>query len=260
MGEFAGKSVIVLGAATPGNMGQAIARRFASQGAKVMVAGRKEAPLKALAEETGGVFCLCDITSKVGVESLVDATLAAFGQVDVGINATGLNISKPFLELSTDDLDRITRVQFIGPILFYQALIRGMKNGGSIIQISSITATMMFDDHAAYMGTKAGTDHVVRALAHEFGGKGIRANIVAPGLTDSPMAAMAFSVPAIIHLFNRETPLGRTGTTDDIAAACMWLASEECYMTGQTLQVNGGATLRRLPRAAEIQAAAISAP
>jgi NAD(P)-dependent dehydrogenase (short-subunit alcohol dehydrogenase family) len=130
-----------------------------------------------------------------------------------------------------------------------------MSKGGSIIQISSATATIMLDNHAAYMGTKAGADHVIRTVANEFGEKGIRANIVAPGLTDSPMAAMAYAVPAIIDLFNRETPMGRTGKPDDIAAACLWLASDDCYMTGQTLQVNGGVTLRRNPRNSEIMAA-----
>ncbi len=255
MRNFNGKSVIVLGAATPGNMGQAIARRFAQEGARVMVAGRKPAELKTLASEIDGEFCLCDITSKAEVDALVAKTLSAFGKVDVGINASGLNIIKPFLDVTTDDLERITKAQFIGPFQFYQALVRGMSMGGSIIQISSAVATIMLDDHAAYMGTKAGADHVIRTVANEFGEKGIRANIVAPGLTDSPMAAMAFAVPAIIELFNRETPLGRTGTVEDIAAACLWLASDECYMTGQTLQVNGGVTLRRNPRSSEIQAA-----
>jgi NAD(P)-dependent dehydrogenase (short-subunit alcohol dehydrogenase family) len=236
-------------------MGQAIARRFAKEGARVMVAGRNQAVLKKLADELGGASCLCDITSKADVEALVDATLAAFGRLDVGINASGLNVMKPFLEVTTDDLERITRAQFIGPFQLYQALIRGMTKGGSIIQISSATATIMLDDHAAYMGTKAGADHVIRSVANEFGEKGIRANIVAPGLTDSPMAAAAYAVPAIIDLFNRETPMGRTGKPEDIAAACLWLASDECYMTGQTLQVNGGVTLRRNPRNSEIMAA-----
>ena len=223
-----------------------------------MVSGRKPAELKMLASEIGGEFCLCDITSKSEIDALVAATVSAYGKIDVGINASGFSITKPFLDVTTDDLEKVTKVQFIGPFQFYQALVRAMSHGGSIIQISSATATIMLDDHAAYMGTKAAADHVIRTVANEFGEKGIRANIVAPGLTDSPMAAMAYSVPAIIELFNRETPLGRTGTPEDIAAACLWLASDECYMTGQTLQVNGGVTLRRNPRSWEMQAALLA--
>jgi NAD(P)-dependent dehydrogenase (short-subunit alcohol dehydrogenase family) len=261
MKRFEGKCVIVLGAGTGGNMGQAIARRFAEEGASVMVAGRKREPLKNLAIEIAGDHFLCDITVKSEVDALVAATLSRFGKVDVGINASGMNLSGPFLDVSTDDLEKITRAQFIGPFHFYQALVRAMLkgSGGSIIQISTAAASIMLDDHAAYMGTKAGADHVIRTIANEFGERNIRANVVAPGLTNSPMAAAAYAAPAILELFNRETPLGRTGVPEDIAAACAFLASEECYMTGQVLQVNGGVTLRRNPRAREMEAAMMMA-
>ena len=127
-----------------------------------------------------------------------------------------------------------------------------MAAGGSIIQISSATATILFHDHAAYMGTKAGTDHVIRCVAEEFGAKGIRANSISPGLTDTPMNAAAKTVPGLFDAFVPGYPLGRIGTVDDIAAAAVWLASDECFMTGQNLQVNGGLTLRRNPSKDEI--------
>jgi len=131
--------------------------------------------------------------------------------------------------------------------------------GGSLIQISSATATIMLNDHAAYMGTKAGTDHVIRCVAHEFGAEGIRANSVSPGLTDTPMNAAAKEVPGLFEAFRSGYPLGRWGTSEDIAAACVWLASDECFMTGETLQVNGGLTLRRNPTREEIGAAVAKA-
>jgi 2-hydroxycyclohexanecarboxyl-CoA dehydrogenase len=240
-------------------MGQAIARRFAAEGARVMVAGRNEAVLKALVDEIGGAYVCCDITVKADIDALVAVTIKRFGRVDVGINAVGLGLMKPFLDNTTEDLERITAVQFIGPFQFFQALIRAMTAGGSIIQISSATAQIMLDDHAAYMGTKAGSEQVIRAVANEFGARGIRANVISPGQTDTPMAAAAYAVPEIIKLFEREYPLGRTGTADDIANACLWVASDGCLMTGQVLQVNGGVTLRRNPRMAEIQAVAIAA-
>jgi NAD(P)-dependent dehydrogenase (short-subunit alcohol dehydrogenase family) len=134
-----------------------------------------------------------------------------------------------------------------------------MDRGGSLIQISSATATIMLNDHAAYMGTKAGIDHVVRCVANEFGAKGIRANSVSPGITDTPMTAQAKATPGLFEAFASAYPLGRVGTSDDIAAACAWLASDECFMTGQNLQVNGGLTLRRNPTRDEIQASVMKA-
>ena len=150
-------------------------------------------------------------------------------------------------------------LQFIGPFYFFQAMIGAMTQGGSIIRISSATATIMLNDHAAYMGAKAGTDHVIRCVANEFGERGIRANSISPGLTDTPMTAGAKQTPGVFEAFAAAYPLGRVGTSDDIAAAAVWLASDECFMTGQNLQVNGGLTLRRNPNRDEITASVMKA-
>jgi NAD(P)-dependent dehydrogenase (short-subunit alcohol dehydrogenase family) len=258
MGCLNGKVALILGAAGKDNMGQVIARRFAAEGARVMVAGRKAGPLTALAAEIGGAWALCDITQKADVDALVDQTVKQFGRVDIGINATGWGLLKPFLETTEQELADMMAIQFAGPFRFCQALVRTMTHGGSIIQISSATATIMLDNHAAYMGTKAGTDHVIRTIANEFGEQGIRANSISPGLTKSPMTAETFQNAAVIEVFRREYPLGRIGTTQDVASAAVWLSSDECFVTGQNIQVNGGLTLRRNPRNSEI-AAALSA-
>lgn len=249
------KAAIVLGAAGHDNMGQAIARAFAREGAQVMVAGRKEPPLRELAGEIGGRFALCDITVEADIAGLVQAALDAFGQLDIGVNATGWGLLTPFLDTTPEELERMTALQYIGPFQFMQAMVRAMTRGGSIIQISSATATIMLDNHAAYMGAKAGTDHVVRCVANEFGEKGIRANSISPGLTITPMSALAAQSKALVESFRKCYPLGRIGTVADIAEAAVWLASDACFMTGQNLQVNGGLTLRRNPRAHEIEAA-----
>jgi 2-hydroxycyclohexanecarboxyl-CoA dehydrogenase len=102
------------------------------------------------------------------------------------------------------------------------------------------------------MGTKVGADHVLRCVANEFGERGIRANSISPGVTNTPMAASAFEYEAVVELFKKEYPLGRVGTSDDIAEAAVWLASDDCFMTGQNLQINGGLTLRRNPRVSEM--------
>ena len=233
-------------------MGQKIAERLAQEGCKVVVTGRHEGPLRAIAEQIGGNYILMDITSKADVDAAADFAVKTYGKLDIGVNATGWGLMKPTHETTEADLDKIMGIQFKGPFFFIQAMLRVMGQGGSIIQISSATATIMLENHAAYMGTKAGIDHVIRTVANEYGARGIRANSISPGLTETPMAGDSFSVKELIDAFAKEYPLGRLGTREDIAAAVVWLASDECFMTGQNLQVNGGLTLRRNPILSEL--------
>ncbi len=259
MGRLSGKRAIILGAAGEGNLGWVTARRFAAEGARVLVAGRHDAPLKALADEIGGAWCICDITSDADLAAMVDACCDAFGGVDLAVNSTGWGLLTPFLDTTRDELERMCAVQFTGPYQFFQAVLRRMNDGGSLVQVSSATATIMMEDHAAYMGTKAGIDHVIRCIANEFGARGIRANSVAPGFTASPMTARAARNPAVVGAFAREYPMGRVGTLDDTAEAITWLCTDACFLTGECLQVNGGLTLRRNPTNAEIVSAAKAA-
>ena len=255
MGQLNGKVAVVIGAAGRGNMGQVIARAFASEGAQLVVAGRDAARLREFADEIGGEAIVCDICSEEDLKRLADTAADRFGGLDIALNATGWGLLKPFLDTTKADIEAIAALQFTGAILFYQAMLRAMRDGGSLIQISSATASIMLEDHAAYMGTKAATDHVIRCVANEFGHRGIRANSIAPGFTSTPMTARASRNAAILEAFAKEYPLGRVGTSEDIADAAVWLASDHCFMTGQVLQVNGGLTLRRNPRNAEIAAA-----
>ena len=253
MGMLDGKTAVIIGAAGRDNMAQVIARKLAAEGARMIVAGRDAVSLGELADEIGGIaFPDCDITDEAHLASLAATAVAAHGGIDIAINATGWGLLKPFLETTKAEIERVTALQFTGAILFYQAMLRVMRDGGSLVQISSATASIMLEDHAAYMGTKAGADHVIRTIANEFGHRGIRANSVAPGFTITPMTAKAGRNPAIIAAFTREYPLGRVGTSEDIAEAVAWLVSDRCFMTGQVLQVNGGVTLRRNPTNAEI--------
>jgi NAD(P)-dependent dehydrogenase (short-subunit alcohol dehydrogenase family) len=217
-----------------------------------VVGGRHEGPLRAFAEEIGGAAVLVDITRKEEVDAAADLAVDRFGRLDIGVNAAGWGLLKPTDETTEADLDKMLAIQFKGPFFFIQAMLRVMREGGSIVQISSATATIMLDNHAAYMGSKAGIDHVIRTVANEYGDRGIRANSISPGLTRTPMAGDSFAVPEFVEAFEREYPLGRVGTTEDIAAAAAWLVSDECFMTGQNLQVNGGLTLRRNPRLREL--------
>jgi NAD(P)-dependent dehydrogenase (short-subunit alcohol dehydrogenase family) len=257
--RLTGKRAVVLGAAGEGNMAQVIARRLVAEGAVVTVAGRKEAELARFAAEIGGFSAVCDITRKADTDALAAFAVGAMGGVDIVVNGTGWGLLKPFLETSEAELQAMTDLQFKGPFMLFQSFIPVMGDGGSLIQISSATATIMLNDHAAYMGTKAGTDHVMRCIANEFGGRGIRANSISPGITATPMTAAAQATPGLFEAFVGGYPLGRVGTSDDIAASVVWLASDECFMTGQNLQVNGGLTLRGNPSGEAIGASVMAA-
>lgn len=258
MSKFTDKVVIIVGASGKDNMGQCMARRFAAEGAHVLVSGRRAEPLDELAREIGCTWKVCDFTRKDDIDALVNFAQERYGQVDIGINATGWGLFKAFEENTEEDLQDMMDLQFKGPFQFMQALVKAMRQnptpGGSIIMISSAAATMMAENHAPYMGTKAGTEHVVRCVANEYGQYGIRANSICPGITRTPLsrAALDVDVPEIRRAFEAGYPLGRIGTVDDIAEAALWLASDACFMTGQSLQVNGGLTLRRNPTLAEM--------
>lgn len=254
--RLAGKKALVLGAA-PSNVGAAIARTYRDHGAEVVIAGRRAEALEAVAGELGIAWQLCDITDEASIGRAVANSAQTMGGLDIGVNTTGWGLLKPFLETSKDELERMAAVQFTGPFQFFQALLRNMPAGGSLIQISSVTATIMFEDHAAYMGTKAGFDHVVRTIANEFGSKGIRANsIAAGGVADAPMSGGGMALPAIRELYMREIPLQRPGVSADVANAALWLASDESdFVTGQVIHVSGGQTLRRNPSIGEVHAA-----
>lgn len=255
MANLNGKVAVVLGAAGADNMGQHIARALADAGAKVVVSGRHEAPLKELAAAIKGDWALCDITSKAEVEALAATTVKRHGKVDIAINATGWGLLKSLHEITEEELDQIIALQFKGVHYFLSAFVKAMPSGGSLVQVSSATTQCIIDDHAAYIGTKAGSEALIRCVANQYGAQGIRANTLSPGFTKSPMTAGAFATPGLVDAFIKEYPLGRVGTSEDMAKAAVWVVSDDCYMSGQNLQINGGLTLRRNPRPAEIGAA-----
>lgn len=250
MGQLNGKVAVVLGASKRGNMGQVIAERFAREGARVVVGGRDREELGRFAKTNASMAAVtCDITSREDLQKLVAETEKRFGAINIAVNAVGLARGGKFTDFGEADLKQVIDVQFKGPFQFLQLMVAAMEKsgGGSIIQISSATATIMTSDYQAYMGTKAGIDHVVRAVANEFGAKNIRVNSISPGFTDTPMTSAYFKVPGLVDAFTASYPMGRVGTSQDIAAAAVWLALDECFMTGQNLQVNGGLTLRANP-------------
>ena len=138
MGRLDGKCAVILGAASKDNMGQVMARRFVAEGAKVLVAGRNEDILQDISSEIGGHYALCDITNREQVFALAASAVEKMGKVDIAINSTGWGLLKPFLENTEEDLEKMTKLQYIGPFFFYQAMLEVMGEGGSLIQILSL--------------------------------------------------------------------------------------------------------------------------
>jgi NAD(P)-dependent dehydrogenase (short-subunit alcohol dehydrogenase family) len=246
------KNVLVMGASKAGNMGQVIANAFLKQGDNVVVSGRNKEGLDSFCEDNKAISIPCDISSEIDIKKLAKTIDEKLGHIDVIIQASGYGISVPFLDMKDSDLTDIVNIQFKGPFQLFQACIPLMKNGGAIIQISSATASIMLENYAAYMGTKAGIDHVVRCIANEFGHQNIRANSISPGLTDTPMTADSVNLPGLESAFVKEYPLGRIGTSEDVARTALFLADKNCFISGQNIQVSGGLTLRRNPSMSEI--------
>ncbi len=252
MGRLNGKIAIVLGASSPQGLGEVIARRFASEGAKVLVAGRRREPLEALAAEIAGVWACCDITDEASIADMVAQAMTTFGRLDIAVNAAGFNQPKPVADITREHLQAFADAHFIGPALFIKQCAGAMGAGASIITLSSLTVELTGPGLAGYAGAKAATDKVVEIAAVEFAAKGVRINSIAPGLVETPMTAAFFRIKTAINAFVNETPIGRMPTAQDVAAAAVWLASDECICTGDVVRVSGGQHLRRLPTSAEM--------
>ncbi len=263
MAKLSGKTAVILGAATENNMGQVIARLFASEGARVMVSGRNKDVLSNLATEIDGEYAVCDITNHGEVSALAEKTLSAFGRVNIAVNTVGWGVSKSLLDTPDEDLQKMVDVQFTGVHYFLSEMVRAMMEGepqgGSIIQISSATTKALINNYAAYIGTKSGSDALIRCVANDYGQYGIRANSVSPALTNSPMTAGSFGVPGLVDAFLPRYPLGRLNTLADVANTALWLASDEAFITGENIQCNGGLTLRGNPQARDVGAAIAAA-
>ena len=247
MKRFENKVAVVLGASEMTSMGGAIARRLIDEGAKVVVASRTLSKAQKLADAIGAAAIACDIKAEQDLSNLADFAIDKFGHLDVAVNCVGEAVMGYIATTEEATLRHATDLHYIGPFLFIKQMAARMKRGGSIVTISSITATLTFPNHAAYMGAKAGTDHLVRIAAKEYGPKNIKVNSVSPGFTESPMTVGFLATPGVRETFEKEIPLGRLNTVDDVAAAVLWLSTDEAYLTGQNLQPNGGNTLSRLP-------------
>ena len=255
--SLAGKVAVVLGASS--GFGRAIAERFAEAGARVVVAARRLELLEPLAKAIDGVAFRCDITRDADVEALAREAIEHFGRIDVAVNSAGFEQMLPLRQLTPDRLDAMRQVQFDGALYFLRHMAGAMetRGGGSIVTISSLTAHRPGAGLAAYAGSKRAVEYVSQIAALEYGAERVRVNCVAASLIETPMTAMMFKLPMVPEAMLRQTPLPRMGEVRDIVEGVHWLASDaSSFVTGQTICVDGGGSLTRLPSAADFADAA----
>lgn len=250
MSALEGKTAVVLGASGTSNFGSMIARRFAREGARVVVAARREEPLKALAAEIGGTAVACDVASEADIEKLFKAALEAYGSVDVAVFSAGIYAPAAIAELTSQSIMPSLEISFAGALLFFKHAAAAMPRGGSVITVSSLTARLPGPGLAVYSGARAGIDYAVKVAAHEYGEQKVRFNSIAAGLIQTDMTDVLFDMPHILDAHLQATPSGRLGTVEDMAEAALFLADEQRsgFINGHILDLAGGQQTGRLPR------------
>ena len=237
-----GRVVIVTGGAQ--GIGEACVRRFAREGARLVIADVANAPGSALARELGATYMHCDVGDKLDVDAVVAKTVAAFGRIDVLVNNAGIFKAADFLEVSEDDFDEVLRVNLKGSFLMGQAVARVMaaQGGGSIVNMSSVNGVLAIPNIASYNVSKGGINQLTRVMALALADHGVRVNAVAPGTIATELAAKAVltSEDARRKILSR-TPMKRLGEPAEIADVVAWLASDAAsYVTGEIVTVDGG--------------------
>ena len=242
MFDLMGKTALVTGAS--GGIGGAIARALHGQGAAVVLSGTKTETLEKLAAELGSraFTASCNLSDVASVEALPRAAETAAGApIDILVNNAGITRDNLFLRMKDEEWDQVLAVNLTAAFRLSRAVLRGMmkKRWGRIIQITSVVGATGNPGQANYAAAKAGLVAMSKSLAAEVASRNITVNAIAPGfiqtamtevLTEQQKAAIAARIPA-----------GRMGASSEIAAAVVYLASEEAaYVTGQTLHINGG--------------------
>ena len=255
-----GQRAIVTGACS--GIGASIASAFADAGAAVVVnypsmreRGDAEAIVdKILAKEERAIAIEADVSQEQAVEQMFRTAIEAMGSVDILVNNAGIQSDAPFVDMSLEQWNLVIGVNLTGQFLCARAAAREfLRRGvvpslsralGKIICISSVHDTIPWSRHANYASSKAGVSMLMKTMAQELGGEGIRVNAISPGAIKTPMNRAAWSTPEAERELLELIPYKRVGVPEDIGACAAWLASDDAdYVHGATLYVDGGMLL-----------------
>jgi len=242
-----GRVALVTGAA--GGIGRWLAAGLGAAGAAVVVSDVDTAALAELERtlrdaEIEATAVAADLADETAPDALVDAAVAAFGALHVVVNNAAVNRRGPILDMDGTTWDRIMQLDLRAPYFLSQRAARRMieqGDGGSIVSISSVNALYGLEQVSVYGPAKAGLSQLMRVMALEWAPHGIRANAIAPGFMDTPLAAPVWADPDVHRWILNRVPAERPGRPDELIGTCLLLASEAgSFITGQTLVVDGG--------------------
>ena len=238
-----GKAALVTGGG--GGLGSAIAKRYADEGASVLCSDRNldaaEKTVTAIASAGGEAHAFCaDVAEPDQCAAQVDETVRRYGRIDILVNNAGVSLHRLALDTDVDAWERVLRINLTGSFLTAQAAAKHMvdQGGGRIVQLGSISGQRGNMGGIAYGASKAAVMHVCEVLAVELSGKGVMVNAIAPGPIETGLSNHG---PTRRKGYLDRIPTGDYGTTDAVADAALFLASEECrWTTGAVLNVDGG--------------------
>jgi NAD(P)-dependent dehydrogenase (short-subunit alcohol dehydrogenase family) len=242
--DLGGKICVVTGAGR--GIGRGIAESLARHGANVVLTGRTAATLTdaATAIGAGASTEIADVAREADVIALRDAVLARHGRIDVLVNNAGINpVWRGIEKISLADWQAIIDINLTGTFLCCKYLGGAMQQGGSVINVSSIAGRVGLTRSVPYCASKGGVELLTKALALDWAKRGVRVNCLAPGYVDTDLTHGVLTHEVHGKPFLDHIPMGRFGTTQEMAGAVVFLASDaSTYMTGQSLVVDGGWT------------------
>ncbi|GAB3994271.1 SDR family NAD(P)-dependent oxidoreductase [Spirosoma daeguense] len=239
-----GKLALITGGGS--GIGFDIARCIVQAGGRVVITGRREQPLQEAVATLGeqASYQVNDVTARESLDELVERIETTQGPIDILVNNAGINMKKPALDVTDEDFDRIVHTNLNSVFSLTRACAKRMmeRKSGSIIMISSMAAYYGLDRVIAYAASKSAVEGMVKVLASEFSGNGVRVNAIAPGFIETAMSKTAMGGdPDRFARAMRRTPMGAFGKPSDIGWAAVFLASEAArYVTGVSLPVDGG--------------------
>ena len=247
-GRLTRKIAVVTGSSS--GIGQAIALRFASEGANVVIDFRshpeaaEETRAKAEAFGVKAIVVNADVSKIADTENLIEEAWKQLGGCDLLVNNAGVEKNAAFMDVTEEDYDLVLDVNLKGVFFITQAFVKRLRDAklpGSIINISSVHEDMVFPNFSTYCASKGGVRMLMRDLAVELGSMNIRVNNIAPGAIDTPINSALLADKPKLDALLRNIPLGRMGKPEDVAALALFLASDDgAYVTGSTFFVDGG--------------------